>query len=282
LYACAVGLVLGEEEGLRDLTEDNFYDVVMDTNVNVMVMFYSDATTWSKQYMPTYEKVAEVFEHEHNCVVAKLNVNKYRQLMKIYDYRAFMKFWFFPADSTVDGELYQSGRTLEKLVDFLNERCGTNRKYDGTLDTKKGRVETYDDLASTFIQTITNNTDNSTESTGSYYVHVMKKIADKGVGYVNEEMIRLHNILGGYLKTEKRKETITRLNILKHFNRLINNEQEEEEKTVEDSTESENDANKSTKEGEEVVKSTDDIITSALGGEATSGTIHKDQLKSEL
>ena len=63
-------------------------------------------------------------------------------------------------------------------------------------------------------------------------MHVMKKIADKGVGYVNEEMLRLHKILGGYLKTEKRKETVIRLNVLKHFNRLINNEEEEEEKVT--------------------------------------------------
>ena len=56
----------------------------------------------------------------------------------------------------------------------------------------------------------------------------MKKITDKGVGYLAEEMERLSKILGGYLKTEKRKETNARMNILKHFDRLLKGESEEE------------------------------------------------------
>ena len=59
-----------EQHYVRDLTEDNFYDVVLDTNVNVLVMFYSHVTVWSKQYVPTYKKVAEIFKDEPNCVVA--------------------------------------------------------------------------------------------------------------------------------------------------------------------------------------------------------------------
>ena len=56
----------------------------------------------------------------------------------------------------------------------------------------------------------------------------MKKITEKGVGYIDEERERLSKMLGGYLKTEKRRETNSRMNIIKHFNRLVTKESEEE------------------------------------------------------
>ena len=56
-----------------DLTEDNFFDVVLNPKVNVLVMFYSRPTIWSKQYMPTYQNLAKIFKDESNCVVAKVN-----------------------------------------------------------------------------------------------------------------------------------------------------------------------------------------------------------------
>ena len=61
-------------------------------------------------------------------------------------------------------------------------------------------------------------------------MHVMKKITEKGVGYLSEEMARLEKILAGYLKFEKRKEKNANLNILKYFSRLINKEEDPEEK----------------------------------------------------
>ena len=57
-----------------DLTEDNFFDVVLNPKVNVLVMFYSRPTIWSKQYMPAYQNLAKIFKEESNCIVAKVNL----------------------------------------------------------------------------------------------------------------------------------------------------------------------------------------------------------------
>merc|ERR1712072_850521 len=172
------------------------------------------------------------------------------------------------------------------LVDMLNERCGTNRNYDGTLNTTKGRVESYDNIAASFVEAITPNNDNTTDNTadtatGAYYVHVMKKITDKGVGYVNEEMARLEKVLGAYLKTEKRRETNIRVNVLKYFRRLINKEEDPEEKATEDLTKSEEVEKKVEKKGGK----TDDIVMGAIFGGKDYGTISKEDLdksKNEL
>ena len=55
-------------------------------------------------------------------------MNHYRQLMTIYEYGGIMKLWFFAADVKTDGVLYEGSRGLGSLLEFLNEKCGTNRK----------------------------------------------------------------------------------------------------------------------------------------------------------
>lgn len=265
-------------ETVKELTENDFYDVVLDTNINVLVEFYSDATTWSQNYAPTYAKLAKVFKDEQNCIVAKVNVNKYRQLGKIYEWGGFMKFWFFAADVRQDGVLYKGGRTLEELVKFLNEKCGTNRKKDGGLDVSKGRLASYDKLASTFIQTVVK-TNLTVDDIGVYYVNTMKKITEQGVKYVDTEMSRLETILGGYMRVEKRGSTISRLNVLKFFKQLIDNEQHDRrENTEEEEINESSTDNQDNHKEKESPKNADDIIKSVLNGGATSGVIEEKEL----
>jgi len=261
------------EQYVVDLDEDNFHRTVLDTTKNFIVEFYSGVTEWSKSYAPTYEKVAQVFKDEPNCVVAKVDINKYRNLGRIYEWGGMMKFYFFPADKRIDGELYQGSRALNHFVEFLNEKCGTNRLPDGRLDTSKGRLPSFDKLSNDFFVTM-GTLDNTTKEAGTYYINVMKKIMENGDSFVADEMARLEKVLKEYMTSEKRVSTITRYNILKHFSK--------QGATEEDVVEGEGHVTPDEGEGDKI-KSVDDILMeAAMTGQPVTGNIHQSELKNEL
>jgi len=264
-----------ETSYVLELDEDNFHRTVLDTTKNFLVEIYSGATEWSQAYAPTYEKVAAVFKDEGNCVVAKIDVNKYRQIAKIYEWGGFMRFFLFPADVRVDGELYEGSRSLDALVAFLNHKCGTSRLPDGRLDTSKGRLPAFDKLAADFVVTMETLKDDATKEkeTGIYYTTVMKKMLEEdGDSFVTEEMARLQKILQGYMTSEKRAETIARYNILSVFNGGSGDEDAVEgEGHVTPDDEVKKDAGK--------VRRPDDVIMETLmTGQTVSGKMEKKEL----
>ena len=56
-------------------------------------------------------------------------------LAERYEIGSFPTIKFFPKDNK-EGEAYNGGRTEEDLVNFLNERCGTQRAVGGGLNAQ--------------------------------------------------------------------------------------------------------------------------------------------------
>lgn len=52
-----------------------------------------------------------------------------------YEVGSFPTLMFFPKDNK-KGELYEGGRNEEDFVEFLNEKCGTQRAVGGGLNEK--------------------------------------------------------------------------------------------------------------------------------------------------
>jgi protein disulfide-isomerase A6 len=88
---------------------------------------------------PIYEKAAKMFASEENCIVGEINADEdeNRSIAATYGVEGFPTFKFFKGDGTVVD--YNSGRTLEDFMTFLNTNCNAHRLSDGTLD---GHVST--------------------------------------------------------------------------------------------------------------------------------------------
>jgi hypothetical protein len=69
------------------------------------------------------------------CVIANVDADdkKNADLARKYDISGYPTLKFFPADNK-DGEDYNGGRSEANFVDFLNERCGTQRAVGGGLN----------------------------------------------------------------------------------------------------------------------------------------------------
>ena len=91
---------------------------------------------------------------------------------------------------------YNGGRSEQAFVDFLNEKCGTQRAVGGGLHDMAGRIPSLDELAQKFIDatadvrtTILGEAANlGKEAKG--YIRVMEKIAEKSSEYITKELKR--------------------------------------------------------------------------------------------
>lgn len=227
LLALFISYVSGES---LVLTKDNFDQHVLDPTKNVLVEFYAPWCGHCKSLAPTYEKVAETFKNEPKCIVAKVDADSEKELGSRFGISGFPTIKFF-SKTNKDGEEYSSGRSEQAFIDFLNEKCGTNRVSGGGIDEKAGRIDAFDTAAETFMQkpderenlisqladTAANESDAGYKKSGEYYVKVMKKIQEKGEEYVTKELARLQRMLEGHMTSDKRDSMFKRKNILNVF-----------------------------------------------------------------
>jgi len=210
------------------LTNDNFDDIALDQNKDVLVEFYAPWCGHCKALEPVYEKVGKTFANEGNCVVAKVDADGEKELGSRFGIQGFPTIKFF-SKTNKEGEEYNGGRSEQDFIDFLNEKCGTNRVSGGGVDDKAGRVDEFDALAEKFVNDVASRDGIYAEmeqavegnpeekKAGEYYLKAMKKIIEKGDAYVETEIARLTKILSGKMTADKRDTMFKRKNILGVF-----------------------------------------------------------------
>lgn len=212
-----------------DLNPTNFEKVVKDTNTHRFVEFYAPWCGHCKQLAPTWEKLATTFKPEEAVVVAKLNADKYRDLASEYGISGFPTLKFFPKGQEKP-ESFDGQRTLEGLVSYLNEKTSSFRSQDGGLNEQAGRIEKLDELAKEFLAAaeksevvnkateIAEQAEETVKKAADYYVRVMKKVIEKGEGYVAKEKARLAKILSSGNASRERMDSFQlRHNVLNAF-----------------------------------------------------------------
>lgn len=234
--ALSVAFVYGDH--VLDLNNDNFDTYVMDPKKNVLVEFYAPWCGHCKNLAPTYEKVAETFQSEPNCIVAKVDADKEKELGRRFGVSGFPTIKFYPKDNK-EGEEYSSGRSEQAFIDYLNEKCGTNRVSGGGVNDAAGRIDAFDEAAKKFMNSpdereaviadVTKATSGESDpdyrKSGEYYIKVMKKIQNKGEDYVANEVSRLERMLEGSMVAEKRDSMFKRKNILNQFAKAMQKEE---------------------------------------------------------
>jgi protein disulfide-isomerase A6 len=217
---------------VKVLTADNFDGIALDSSKDVLVEFYAPWCGHCKALEPVYEKVGKTFGNENNCIVAKVDADSEKDLGGRFGIQGFPTIKFF-SKTNKEGEEYNGGRSEQDFIDFLNEKCGTNRVAGGGINDQAGRVDEFDALAEKFMSDVAARESIQSEmvsavegnpeekKAGDYYVKVMKKITDKGDGYVQTEIDRLGKILSGKMTADKRDQMFKRKNILGVFQKAV-------------------------------------------------------------
>ncbi|KAL9975851.1 hypothetical protein ACROYT_G013061 [Oculina patagonica] len=246
-----VTLLIVKTEAVVDLDSSNFDLVALDTTKDVLVEFYAPWCGQCKNLAPTYERVGNAFKNEPNCIVARVDADKERVLGEKYDISGYPTIKFFPKDNKY-GEEYSGGRSEQDFIDFLNEKCNTNRISGGAVNMQAGRIDKFDEFAKTFMtfpdwrvailaeaKSLIDAQENpkkigdceqsrsgSTKSldlvtaeswSATYYITVMESILSKGDSFVATEIDRLGHLLNGAIDATMRTEIGINLNILKQF-----------------------------------------------------------------
>jgi protein disulfide-isomerase A6 len=217
-----------------DLDDKNFEDVVMDSEKDVLVEFYAPWCGHCKSLAPVWEKVATSFAGESNVVVAKIDADKWKEIGGRYKVTGFPTIKFFPRGNKA-GEAYEGGRDGQALVDFLNQKSGSERLLGGAFQDTAGRVPALDELAEEFLlappekrqaiidraEIVTQNefkTHPNAKEYAMFYTMAMTKINEGKVDFAQSEYTRLQRILASTRLTPKAAATMhKRINIMRQF-----------------------------------------------------------------
>ncbi|WFD39771.1 protein disulfide-isomerase [Malassezia japonica] len=206
-----------EPEAVVELTSSNFDEVVNNPELDVLVEFYAPWCGHCKNLAPIYEKVAKVFRRDSKCVVAKIDANaeENADVKRRFQINSYPTLLFFPQGSNDKWPRpYLKERNEEEFVNFLNEKCFTFRKTDGTLSQFAGRLPSLDGLAARFYTAASDARDSivaeakrfaaeltekehseAKDSAASYYLRVMDKVLRDGSDYVKRESDRIGQML---------------------------------------------------------------------------------------
>jgi protein disulfide-isomerase A6 len=144
--------------------------------------------------------------------------------LRRYGITGYPSLKFFPAGSS-EPESYDDHRELESLVEFINNKVGTQRRPDGSLLPTAGRAEALDAIlaAADYQVTIASLqaavTEGGAGETGAEYLATARKVLAKGgAAYVAKELGRLDSMIGGSsIVPEKKAAFQLRRNILAAF-----------------------------------------------------------------
>jgi protein disulfide-isomerase-like protein len=125
---------------------------VVGKGVGVFVEFFAPWCGHCKSLAPEYELVAQAFsKYKNQAVIASVDADAHRELGKRFEIKGFPSLRWFPAGSLTP-ESYNGGRTAAAIVDYVNEKAGSNAR----LVTKATSVVVLDE--SNFDAVVLDNT----------------------------------------------------------------------------------------------------------------------------
>ena len=195
---------------------------------DVLVAFTAPWCGHCKTLAPVWEQLAAGFADEKDVLIAKVdadNENSKTTAMS-QGIEGFPTIKFFPRGKST-GETYSGARSEAALVEYLNEKAGTQRVAGGGLNVKAGTVAALDGIVGLFTQGKRSLVETAEEvgkaakgvkeQGAEYYVRVLGKMA-KQEDYAKTEMARLEGMVKkGGLAREKVDEITRKINVLRNF-----------------------------------------------------------------
>ncbi|BGP52135.1 hypothetical protein JCM10450v2_008106 [Rhodotorula kratochvilovae] len=247
VLAATLPLVLA---GLEDakysttLTAQNFDSAIASKSHGSLVAFFAPWCGHCKSLEPVWTKIAKAFEGDDRCQVAHFNADDAdaRPIASKYGVSGYPTIKFLaPSSKGAAVEAYQGARSEEAFLEFLNEKCGTDKLPGGLLSDLAGRIPSLDSLASSYLAPTATRPDllasasaiasSLAADTGSalsaYYLRIFAKFADvtdsEGVeaakAWVAKERERLGKLASkkGQVAVAKLEEAKMKQNILAAF-----------------------------------------------------------------
>lgn len=205
----------------RAISSTSWAKWLRQTILRHVLMYETDC----KSLAPTWEKLAADFVHDDNVLIAKVDAEapNAKATAEKFGVKSYPTILYFPAGST-ESQPYESGRSEEDLVKFVNEKAGTYRSPGGTLNALAGVIPSLDATVASLstggdkaYKELIKQAGKLQGKYAEYYTKVAKKAQDNQ-GYVEKELTRLTNLISkGSLAPEKLDDLTSRKNILSVF-----------------------------------------------------------------
>eukprot|EP01026_Neomeris_dumetosa_P056459 TRINITY_DN51656_c0_g2_i6.p2 TRINITY_DN51656_c0_g2~~TRINITY_DN51656_c0_g2_i6.p2 ORF type:complete len:248 (-),score=46.00 TRINITY_DN51656_c0_g2_i6:272-1015(-) len=212
--------------GVIDLTPTNF-DQYVNGVKSALVEFYAPWCGHCKRMTPEFKKLGEALQNDpklgKRVVIGKVNADEHKELSQRFGVTGFPTIkWFGKGKPVSEPESYQSARTADKFLEFINEQLAGESDF--------ARVESMDKLAKKFVQSSDKKgvVEEAVKESGSLtgddleyaqvYIKMMKKALEKGVEYFSNESKRLERMVAsGNVNKSKLEEMLTKLSVLSAF-----------------------------------------------------------------
>ena len=138
LFPAVIALLpaLALAENVVDLTPSNFDDIVLKSGKPALVEFFAPWCGHCKNLAPVYEELATTYQHATDKVtIAKVDADNHKELGKKFGVQGFPTLKWF--DGKIDkAQEYNSGRDLESLQKFVQEKSGVKPKTKAKLPSQ--------------------------------------------------------------------------------------------------------------------------------------------------
>ncbi|GAA5969403.1 hypothetical protein JCM21900_005686 [Sporobolomyces salmonicolor] len=224
------------------LTPQNFDNVIASQSEGTLVAFFAPWCGHCKSLEPVWSKIAEAFDGDDRCKVAHLNADESaaKPLASKYGVSGFPTIKFIaPPSKGGKVETYQSARSEEAFLEYLNQQCGTNKGPGGVLSDLAGRIPSLDTLASVYLtpsatrpallssaSALASSLTDSSSSLATYYLKLMTKWAgasgaqlEDARAWIAKESERLGKLAGrkGKVAVKQLEEARMKQNVLAAF-----------------------------------------------------------------
>jgi len=214
------------------LDAHNFDSIVSDTSKNILIEFYAPWCGHCKKLSPIYDEVAGIFSTDTDVVIAKIDCDGEgnNPVCTRFDVTGFPTLKWFPKGrgSEKENEPYNSERTTNGIVDYVNERAGTKRLTTGLLKDDVGRLPAFDELVTKLKggddSAIKSAEGKAKELSGAdkefadIYVRFMNVYKKRGSSFPAGEKARLFRLIDGKsISKQKIDEFTIKYNILSAF-----------------------------------------------------------------
>lgn len=198
-----------------------------------------------RDFRKTLERTDPDISLSSQCKVAHLNADEAtaRPISSKYGVSGFPTLKFLsPPSKGSKVDTYQGPRTEDAFLEYLNEKCGTQKGKGGILNELAGRIPSLDRLAKLYLAPATLRTallsqaedlvksakfdEGKAKGMKDYYLRLFKKwsqLAEDNVGdaklWIDKELARLRKLAAkkGQIQVEKLEEVKMKQNVSRSF-----------------------------------------------------------------
>ena len=113
------------------VNDENFDDVVLNSDKTSFVKFYAEWCTHCKKMIPEWEKLADSFADVEDVQVVEIDADQSRAIGKRYNIASYPTLKLFRADALSDPVDFEGQREYEYFANFLLNQVGAKGKKVG-------------------------------------------------------------------------------------------------------------------------------------------------------